>query len=70
MSKKSIRKNKRIFKNFDKNNQLVIVGSNDHTNILIKLFNKEFLKIKNINYFEYKNNDIYENKIKLLSLKA
>tara|TARA_B100000780_G_scaffold279213_1_gene256576 strand:+ start:4192 stop:6408 length:2217 start_codon:yes stop_codon:yes gene_type:complete len=55
----------RIFdfiKNFDKNKNLIIIGTNDHTNILITLFEKELKKIINIKYLELKKNDIYGNK--------
>ena len=33
------------------------------------MFNKEFLKIRNIYYFECKNNDIYKNKKKIIYFK-
>ena len=49
-------------KNFDKNESLTIIGTNDHTNILIKLFEKKLKKIKDIKYLELKKNDIYKNK--------
>ena len=63
--KRVFEKTREYLNNFDNNNQLVVIGSNDHTNIFIKLFNKELLNIKNINYFEIKNNDIYKKRKKI-----
>ena len=42
--------------------ELVIIGTNDHTNILIKLFKKRLMKFKKISYFELKKNDIFKKK--------
>ena len=57
---------KDYIKNIQYNEKVVIIGSNDHTNILIKLFHKELKKIKkNIHYFEIKENDIYKIKKKI-----
>tara|TARA_B100001057_G_scaffold312929_1_gene313026 strand:+ start:989 stop:3208 length:2220 start_codon:yes stop_codon:yes gene_type:complete len=67
--KRVFEKTEKYLRNFDYNKKLIIVGSNDHTNILIKLFCKEFLKIKNIYYFECKNNDIYKNKKRIIFFK-
>ena len=54
---------------FNKSKDLIIVGSNDHTNILIKLFKSKLQKIKNIKYYEIKDNDIYEYKNKIKTFK-
>ena len=57
---------KDYIKNIKCNEKVVIIGSNDHTNILIKLFHKELKRIrKNIYYFEIKENDIYKIKKKI-----
>jgi carbamoyltransferase len=56
--------------NFNKTEDLIIVGSNDHTNTLIKLFGSKLKKIKNIKYYEIKDNDIYEYKKKIKTFKS
>ena len=49
-----------FFKNVKKNEKILIIGSNDHTNILIKYLRIE--NNKNIYYREISNNDVYESK--------
>ena len=56
--------------NFNINNPLTIIGSNDHTNILIKLFNKKLKKIKNVYFYEINKNDIYKKSKDINSLKS
>tara|TARA_B100001057_G_scaffold501302_1_gene623586 strand:+ start:1579 stop:3780 length:2202 start_codon:yes stop_codon:yes gene_type:complete len=47
----------------DSEKELVVIGTNDHTNVLLRLFKKNFKRFKNISYFELKKNDIFkENK--------
>lgn len=55
---------------FNKTEDLIIVGSNDHTNTLIKLFGSRLKKIKNIKYYEIKDNDIYKYKKKIKTFKS
>jgi carbamoyltransferase len=50
---------------FNKNDPLTIIGSNDHTNILVKLFEKKLKKIQNINFYQINTNDIYKKKKKI-----
>ena len=57
---------KDYIRNIKRKEKVVIIGSNDHTNVLIKLFHKEFKKIKeNVHYHEIKENDIYKIKKKI-----
>ncbi len=56
---------KNYFKKLKKNSKLFIIGTNDHTRTLIKIFKKDLSKFKSIKYFELKNNDIYQNKKKI-----
>ena len=56
--------------NFNINNPLTIIGSNDHTNVLIKLFNKKLKKIKNVYFYEINKNDIYKKSKDINSLKS
>ena len=56
-----------FFKTKLKDKKTLIIGTNDHTNILIKIF--PHLKNQQIEYFEIKKNDIYQNKKKIASLK-
>lgn len=58
---------KAFFKTKLKDKKTLIIGTNDHTNILIKIF--PHLKNQQIEYFEIKKNDIYQNKKKIASLK-
>ena len=60
---------KKYFENFDKSKKLTIIGTNDHTNILLRLFQKQINKIKNIDYFEIAKNDIYKKRVKIKNLK-
>ena len=55
---------------FNKTEDLIIVGSNDHTNTLIKLFGSKLKKIKNVKYYEIKDNDIYEYKKEIKTFKS
>ena len=64
-----IDKIKKFFKNIKKNKKILIIGTNDHTNILIKLFNNFFKKNNNIFYFEINENDIFFEKKKIKSFK-
>ena len=52
--------------NFNKNDPLTIIGSNDHTNVLIELFGKKLKKIKNIYFYEINKNDIYKKRKKII----
>jgi len=45
--------------------KLIIIGSNDHTNVMVKLFKSKLEKLKNIKYYEIKDNDIYNYKKKI-----
>tara|TARA_B100001057_G_scaffold500491_1_gene615867 strand:- start:13317 stop:15521 length:2205 start_codon:yes stop_codon:yes gene_type:complete len=60
---------KKYFENFNKSKKLTIIGSNDHTNVLLRLFQNQIKKIKNINYFEIAKNDIHKKKVKIKILK-
>lgn len=61
---------KNYLKNLGQKENLIIIGSNDHTNILIRLFKSEFKKFKNIKYYEINRNDVYKyrKKIQILNL--
>ena len=48
---------------------MIIIGTNDHTNILLRLFQNQINKIKNINYFEIAKNDVYKKRVKIKNLK-
>ena len=56
---------KNYLDNINKTENFIIVGSNDHTNILIKLFKSKLKQFKNIKYYEIKDNDIYDYKKKI-----
>jgi NhaP-type Na+/H+ and K+/H+ antiporter len=60
---------KNYLKKLNQKDNLIIIGSNDHTNILIKLFKLELKKIKNIMYYEINVNDVYKHykKIKIFN---
>tara|TARA_B100000989_G_C19529422_1_gene468782 strand:+ start:1403 stop:3616 length:2214 start_codon:yes stop_codon:yes gene_type:complete len=66
---KPIRKIKNYLYKVNKLKNLLIIGTNDHTNILIKLLKPELEKFKNIKYYELKKNDVfdYKKKIKILN---
>ncbi len=52
-----------FFKDIKKNEKILIIGSNDHTNILIR--NLKIKKNKNIYYKEIISNDVYDSKKKI-----
>ncbi len=56
--------------NYNVNHPLTIIGSNDHTNILIKLFDKKLKKIKNIYFYELDKNDVYKKNKNINFLKS
>ncbi len=56
---------KKYLKNINKTKNLFIIGTNDHTNILVKLFKSDFEKLENIKYYEIKDNDVYNYKKKI-----
>ena len=60
---------KKYFENFNKSKKLIIIGTNDHTNILLRLFQNQINKIKNIDYFEIAKNDVYKKRVKIKNLK-
>lgn len=60
---------KKYLNELSSNKKIIFIGSNDHTNILIKIFKKELSKFKNKEFFEIKNNDIYKRKRKIIFLK-
>lgn len=62
---KPYNKIKNYLKNLDQKDNLIIIGSNDHTNILIKLFRSKFKKFKNIKYYETNKNDVYKHHKKI-----
>lgn len=66
---KPVEKIDKFLDQFNPNNTLTIIGTNDHTNILIKLYKKKLDRIKNIRYFEFKYNDIYNKKNKIKDFK-
>ena len=53
----------------DTEKELVIIGTNDHTNVMIRLFKKKLKKFKKITYFELKKNDIFKKNKKINFLK-
>ena len=58
------------FKNYinkiKSNEKVIIVGSNDHTNAFVKIFENELKKNKNnFDYYEINQNDIYKKKKKI-----
>jgi carbamoyltransferase len=59
---KPFKKFKEIFQNINKNKfkKILIIGTNDHTNVLINLF--KINSNPKIDYFEIKDNDIYQQK--------
>ena len=60
---------KKYFEDFNKSKKLIIIGTNDHTNILLRLFQNQINKIKNIDYFEIAKNDVYKKRVKIKNLK-
>lgn len=58
-----------FLKNLDKSKPLVIIGSNDHTNILVNIFKKYLIGFDKIYYYEFKKNDIYKKRKKIKFLK-
>tara|TARA_Y100000590_G_scaffold313239_1_gene354090 strand:+ start:1296 stop:3515 length:2220 start_codon:yes stop_codon:yes gene_type:complete len=61
---RTLKKIKSFFESINHNENILIVGANDHTNVLIKLIGKKNFN-KNIDYIEYKFNDIYTSKKKI-----
>ena len=59
---KPVRKIKNYLHKVNKLKSLLIIGTNDHTNILIKLLKPELEKFKNIKYYELKRNDVFDYK--------
>ena len=57
------------FNKIDPEKELVIIGTNDHTNVLTKLFKKKLMKLKKISYFELKGNDIFKKNKKIDNFK-
>tara|TARA_Y200000002_G_C22676045_1_gene662146 strand:- start:65 stop:2278 length:2214 start_codon:yes stop_codon:yes gene_type:complete len=51
---------KSFLNDISRTKNLIIVGSNDHTNVLVKLFESELKKLENIKYYEIKDNDVYD----------
>ncbi len=59
---------KNYFKKFKLKDKVLIIGTNDHTRVLTRLFKKDIQK-KSIDYFEIEDYEFFNNKVKIDFLK-